>query len=72
MYLIKFVITQMIKFLKIALKNNINFYLRNKKFGSSNTKSDDVVYDFLINNKCDIVVWVNPIAPLQKSGKLKK
>ena len=43
-------------FEKIALKNNINFYLRNKKFGTSNTKSDDVVYDFLINNKCDIIV----------------
>ena len=59
-------------FKKIALKNNINFYLRNKKFGSSNTKSDDVVYDFLINNKCDIVVWVNPIAPLQKSQEIKE
>ena len=59
-------------FEKIALKNNINFYLRNKKFGTSNTKSDDVVYDFLINNKCDIIVWVNPIAPLQKSKEIKK
>ena len=59
-------------FEKIALKNNINFYLRNKKFGTSNTKSDDVVYDFLINNKCDIIVWVNPIAPLQKSKEIKE
>ena len=56
-------------FKKIALKNNINFYLRNKKFGSSNTKSDEVVYDFLINNKCDIVVWVNTIAPLKQEIK---
>ena len=59
-------------FKKIALKNNINFYLRNKKFGSSNTKSDDVVYDFLINNKCDIIAWVNPIAPLQEPKEIKK
>ncbi len=59
-------------FKKIALKNKIDFYLRKKKFGSSNTKSDDVVYDFLINNKCDVVVWVNPIAPLQKSQEIKK
>ena len=59
-------------FKKIALKNDVNFYLRNKKFGSSNTKSDDVVYDFLKNNKCDILVWVNPIAPLQKPEEIKK
>ena len=59
-------------FKKIELKNNIDFYLRKKKFGSSNTKSDDVVYDFLKNNKCDIVVWVNPIAPLQDSFEIKK
>lgn len=59
-------------FKKIALKNNIGFYLRNKKIGSSNTKSDDVVYDFLKNNKCDIIVWVNPIAPLQEPKEIKK
>ncbi len=59
-------------FKKIALKNKIDFYMRDKKFGSSNTKSDDVVYDFLLNNKCDIIVWVNPIAPLQKPDEIKK
>ena len=59
-------------FKKIAKKKNINFYLRNKKLGSSNVKSDDVVNDFLKNNKCDIVVWVNPIAPLQEPKEIKK
>ena len=59
-------------FKKIALKNKVNFYLRGKKFGSTNTKSDDVVYDFLKNNKCDIVVWVNPIAPLQEPIEIKR
>lgn len=59
-------------FKKIAKKNNIDFYLRNKKFGSSNTKSDEVVFDFLKHHKCDIIVWVNPIAPLQKSDEIKK
>ncbi len=59
-------------FKKIAIKNNINFYLRDKKFGSSNTKSDDVVYNFLKEHKCDIVVWVNPIAPLQEPSEIKK
>ncbi len=59
-------------FKKIALRNGVNFYLRNKKFGSSNTKSDDVVYDFLKKNKCNIIVWVNPIAPLQEPQEIKK
>jgi len=58
-------------FKNIANKNKIKFYLRPKKFGSSNTKSDDVVFDFLKNNNCDILVWVNPIAPLQSAFEIK-
>lgn len=52
-------------FKKIADQNKIKFYLRPKKLGSSNTKSDDVVYDFLTKHQCDILVWINSIAPLQ-------
>ena len=52
-------------FKKIADRYKINFYLRPKKIGSSKTKSDDVVYDFIKNfPNFDIIVWVNPIAPL--------
>jgi len=55
-------------FAKIAKKYKVDFYLRPKKLGSSNTKTDDVVYDF-INKHPDtkILAWVNPIAPLQTS-----
>ena len=42
-------------FEKISKKKNIEFYKRNKKLGSSSTKSDDVVYDFIKNNPCDII-----------------
>lgn len=52
-------------FKKIAKNNSIDFYLRPKNLGSSNTKSDDVVYDFLKKHECDILVWINSIAPLQ-------
>lgn len=47
-------------------KYKIDFYKRKKKFANSNAKSDDVIYDFLFNNKIDngILVWLNPIAPL--------
>ena len=58
-------------FNEIAQKNNIEFYLRPKKLGSSNTQSDEVVFDFLSNNKTDLLVWVNPIAPLQTGVEIK-
>ena len=60
-------------FNKVSERYNINFYLRPKKIGKSNTKSDDVVSDFLNKYKDnDILVWVNPIAPLQGSEDIKK
>ena len=37
-------------FNKIAKRYKVDFYLRPKKLGSSNTKSDDIVYDFLKNH----------------------
>ena len=59
-------------FEKIAKRYKIKFYLRNKSLGKSNTTSDQVVFDFLKNNKCDYLVWVNPIAPLQEINDIKK
>ncbi len=56
---------------EIAKKNNIEFYLRPKKLGSSTTQSDEVVFDFLSNNNTDLLVWVNPIAPLQTGVEIK-
>ena len=52
-------------FEKIAAENEIDFYLRPKFLGGSEIKSDDVVADFLENFDSDILVWENPIAPLQ-------
>tara|TARA_B100000029_G_scaffold492747_1_gene554417 strand:- start:4307 stop:5032 length:726 start_codon:yes stop_codon:yes gene_type:complete len=55
-------------FKKIADRYKINFYRRPKSLGSSKTKTDEVVIDFI--NKfpsTKILVWVNPIAPLQTS-----
>ncbi len=53
-------------FEKIAKRYNIEFYLRPNKLGSSNVKSDDVVYDFIDKfNELETLVWVNSIAPFQ-------
>ena len=38
---------------------------------NSTTKSDSVVYDFIKNNPCDIIAWVNSIAPLQVADEIK-
>lgn len=58
-------------FSEIAKKNNVAFYLRPKNLGSSETQSDDVVLDFIKNNKTEFLVWVNPIAPLQTGNEIK-
>ena len=59
-------------FKKIAKRYKVGFYNRPKKLGGNNIKSDDVVYDFLKNYNCDILVWVNPIAPLQNPVDIRK
>ena len=58
-------------FEKIAKRYGVDFYLRPKKLGGSKITSDEVVLDFLLKNKCDILVWVNSISPLQTSNEIK-
>lgn len=58
-------------FEKISSRYGINFYLRKKILGGSNVKSDTVVYDFFKNHGCDILMWINPIAPLIKDEEIK-
>ena len=52
------------KFQNVCNKYKCEFYLRRSNLGSSNTKSDDVVFDFLNKHTCDILMWINPIAPM--------
>jgi len=58
-------------FKEIAKRYDINFYQRAEYLGGSTIKSDDVVYDFMMNNSSDITVWVNPTSPLQTSEEIK-
>jgi len=58
-------------FKEIADKHNIEFYHRPTDLGSSEAKSDSVVADFMETyHDADIVVWVNPISPFQKSNEI--
>lgn len=53
------------KFRTIAKEYGAEFYLRPKYLGGSQIQSDDVVENFIRQYPSDIVVWLNPIAPLQ-------
>ena len=52
-------------FRPIADNYGAEFYLRPEHLGGSSVKSDDVVKDFIEKYPSDIMVWENPIAPLQ-------
>lgn len=49
----------------ISDEYGVEFYKRPEHLGSSETKSDDVVLDFMNNHPSDVVAWVNSISPLQ-------
>lgn len=58
-------------FAKIAERYGVEFYLRPTELGSSSTKSDDVVLDFIQKHPCDILAWVNPTSPLQTGQEVR-
>ena len=57
-------------FQEVAQRYGVEFYLRPPELGSSDTKSDSVVYDFMEHHPSDIVAWVNPISPLQTGDEV--
>lgn len=59
-------------FREIAQRYGVQFYLRPPCLGSSNTKSDDVAYDFMLKFPCEALAWVNPISPLQTADELRQ
>ncbi len=54
----------------IAERFGAEFYLRPEVLGSSDTKSDDVVADFMRTHPSETVAWVNPISPLQTAAEI--
>ena len=55
----------------VASEYGAEFYLRPAALGSSTTKSDSVVYDFLVKHPADVVAWVNPTSPLQTGEEIR-
>ena len=58
-------------FQKIANSYGLNYHNRNKLLSTSESKSDDVIFDFLNIFQCDYIVWFNAIAPLQVKEDIK-
>ncbi|MDR4508754.1 MAG: hypothetical protein MRJ65_11065 [Candidatus Brocadiaceae bacterium] len=58
-------------FKMIAERHEIELYLRPVELGSSTTKSDHVVYDFMQKHPSDILAWVNPTSPLQPGSEIR-
>jgi len=57
-------------FRSVAEEYGVEFYLRPAALGASSVKSDDVVFDFMEKHPCEIVCWVNSIAPLQQPEEI--
>jgi len=59
-------------FAKVAERYGVEFYQRPTELGSSTTKSDDVVLDFMQKHPCEILAWVNPTSPLQTPEEVRE
>lgn len=59
-------------FRRIAQRHGVEFYHRLSQLGSSETKSDEVVYDFMVKHPSDVVAWVNPTSPLQTGEEIRQ
>lgn len=59
-------------FAEIAKRYKVDFYQRPCRLATSLAKSDYVVYDFIKNNPCSIITWVNPTSPLQTGEEIRK
>ena len=57
---------------RIAKKYGVNFYKRKQELAEDTVSSDEFNYDFMKNVNSDIVVMINPVAPLIKSKDIDK
>lgn len=58
-------------FAPVAERYGADFYLRPAHLGRADTKSDDVVADFMRAVGGDIVAWVNSITPFQPASEIR-
>lgn len=51
---------------------NATIYDRKAENATSHARSDEVVFEFMEQHSCDILVWVNPTSPLQTSKEIEE
>ena len=56
---------------EVAERYGVEFYQRPIELGGSEVRSDEVVADFMPHHPGDLLVWVNPIAPLQPASEIR-
>jgi len=55
----------------IARRYGAECYRRPETLGSSSTRSDELVYDFMQRHPADAVAWVNPTSPFQSGEDIR-
>lgn len=56
----------------LAKDLGVSSFDRSSELASSSAKSDEIVNEFLLANKCDYLVWMNSIAPLQTGEEVAR
>lgn len=59
-------------FEQIARQENVQFHRRPEELASNTATSEDFVYEFLKNHRCDILFQVHSIAPLLTAYEVKQ
>lgn len=65
-----FVNTESDEIAAVSAALGIDVYRRPARLAANDTKTDDIVVDFIENNPCDVVVVVNPTAPLLSAATI--
>jgi CMP-N-acetylneuraminic acid synthetase len=61
---------EIIEISKELFTNDLKYYKRPEKLGTSSASLDDYVYEFLQNIEADIVIFLNPCSPLLKASTI--
>ncbi|MCK6104979.1 MULTISPECIES: hypothetical protein [unclassified Brevundimonas] len=54
----------------VATRYESNVYIRDPNLASSDTSTDDIIYNYAINSMADNILIVNPTAPFLKSSSI--
>jgi CMP-N,N'-diacetyllegionaminic acid synthase len=59
-----FVNTNSLKIGELAVNSGIEYYKRDDRLATDDTKQEEFNYDFIVNTKPDTLIMINPVCPL--------